>query len=67
VVEAMTSVQAGKLHCHKLDRWLDVEDVACARPEDYCELRERCGIYFLMIERDGSKKQKNREGTDASV
>jgi hypothetical protein len=65
--EPATSAQRGKLHCHKFDCWVEAQDAACTQPEDYCDVRERCGIYFLMTERDGSKKQRKKEGKDASV
>jgi hypothetical protein len=63
-MESVTSAKAGRLHCHKFDRWLDVGDAACAQPDDYCEQRERCGIYFLMSELNGSKKKRKKEGSN---
>jgi hypothetical protein len=62
-----TPTQTGRLHCHKFDRWVAVEDAACIRPEDYCERREQCGIYFLMTERKRAEKKRDKEERDASV
>jgi len=55
------SSEAVKLHCHKFDRWVDGEDATCSNPDDYCEFRERCGIFFLMAERDRGVKKKAKE------
>jgi len=51
----------GTLHCRKFDQWLDVEDVICPRPDDYCEFRDKCGIHYLMTERDRAKKRGDAE------
>jgi hypothetical protein len=66
-MERTQSSEEGKLHCHKFDLWVAAHDAACTQPEDYCDVRERCGIYFLMTEREGSKKQRKKEGKDAPV
>jgi hypothetical protein len=57
----------GSLYCRKFDRWVDEEDAECTRPDDYCEFRERCGIYFLMTERNRSANKKAKEERDASL
>jgi len=58
----------GRLHCRKFDQWLDVEDVTCPKPGDYCEFRDKCGIHFLMSERDRTKKRGDAEGNrDAAL
>jgi hypothetical protein len=59
--------QAAKLHCKKFDRWVGEDDAQCTKPEDYCEFRERCGIYFLMTERDREMKKKVKEERNASL
>jgi len=56
-----------KLHCQKFDRWVDGEDATCTKPDDYCEFRERCGIYFLMTERMRGVNKRAKEERDASV
>lgn len=66
-MERTSTSGEGKLHCHKFDRWVAEPDAACTQPEEYCDLRERCGIFFLMTERDRSKKQRRKEGKDASL
>ncbi len=59
--ELAPSVQGGKLHCNKFDQWVDTGAAECIRPEDYCEFRERCGIYFLMTERTKGVNKKVKE------
>lgn len=66
-MEPAVSSREGRLYCRKFDRWLDEEDAECTQPEDYCEFRERCGIYFLMTERTRSVKKRTKEEQDASV
>ena len=66
-MESTAPAQAGRLHCQKFDCWADVEDAACTRPDDYCDVRERCGIYFLMTERNARKNERKKEGENASV
>jgi hypothetical protein len=61
------SSEAVKLHCHKFDLWVDEGDAECTRPDDYCEFRERCGIYFLVTERTRDVKKKAKEEQDASL
>jgi hypothetical protein len=61
------SPEEGKLHCHKFDRWVDAGDAVCSQPDDYCDARERCAIYFLMIERVRSVKKRTKEERDASL
>ena len=56
-----------KLHCKKFDRWVDAEDAQCTKPDDYCEFRERCGIYFLVTERDREMKKNAKGEEHASV
>jgi hypothetical protein len=58
MTESTASSQTVKLHCKKFDRWVDEEDAKCTKPDDYCEFRERCGIYFLMTEGDREVKKK---------
>jgi hypothetical protein len=57
MMESSASSPKAKLHCKKFDRWVDGEEAECTKPDDYCEFRERCGIYFLMTERDREVKQ----------
>ena len=57
----------GRLYCNTFDRWVDEEDATCTQPDDYCEFRERCGIYFLMTERDRDVKKRVQEERDASL
>ena len=66
-MESIASSPKAKLHCKKFDRWVDEEDAECTKPDDYCEFRERCGIYFLMTERDREVKKKTKGERDASV
>jgi hypothetical protein len=61
------SKRKGRLYCNKFDRWVDEEDATCTRPDDYCEFRDRCGIYFLMSERIRSANKRIRKERDASV
>ena len=61
------STRHGRLYCNKFDRWVDEEDATCTRPDDYCEFRDRCGIYFLMIERNRSANRRAKEERDAPV
>jgi hypothetical protein len=61
------SPEKGKLHCHKFDRWVDAQDAMCIQPDDYCDARERCAIYFLMTERMRSVKRRTKEERDASL
>lgn len=56
-----------KLHCKKFDQWVDEEEATCTKPDDYCEFRERCAIYFLMTERDREMKKNAKEKQHASV
>jgi hypothetical protein len=56
-----------KLHCKKFDLWVDEEDAVCTKPDDYCEFRERCGINFLMTEREREVKKRAQEEQNASV
>jgi hypothetical protein len=67
MMEPIASSHKVKLHCQKFDRWVDGEDAACTDTDDYCEFRERCGIYFLMTERMGSTNKKAKEERDASL
>jgi len=66
-MESIASAHKAKLHCKKFDRWVDAEDAQCTKPDDYCEFRERCGIYFLMTEREREVKKRAQEERDASV
>jgi hypothetical protein len=63
----MASKRHGQLYCKKFDRWVDEEDAQCTKLEDYCEFRERCGIYFLMTERDREANKRAKEERNASV
>ena len=62
-----TSAKGRKLHCHAFDYLVGVQDAQCPRPDHYCEHREWCGLYFMMIEREDSKKRKLQEDKDAFV
>ena len=57
-MESIAASPKATLHCKKFDRWVDEENVECTKPDDYCEFRERCGIYFLMTEREREMKKK---------
>jgi hypothetical protein len=57
-VEEAAVSRKGKLHCYKFDRWMDIKDAICPRPEDYCDKREKCAVYFLMTENIGTIKKK---------
>ena len=61
MTRAAASSHKGELLCHKFDCWVDVEDATCTRPEEYCEFRERCGIYFLMTERTRGANKRAKE------
>ena len=65
--EFAQSVQRGKLHCNTFDQWVEAGAAECTQPDDYCEFRERCGIYFLMTERTKGVNKKAKEKQDASV
>jgi hypothetical protein len=65
--EFATQVQRGKLHCNKFDQWVAAAAAECARPDDYCEFRERCGIYVLMTERTKGVNKKVKEEHNASL
>jgi hypothetical protein len=67
MTRAAASLRQGRLYCTKFDRWVDEEDATCTRPDDYCEFRERCGIYFLMTERKRGANKRAQEEQDASV
>ena len=62
-----TSAQGGRLHCHKFDCWVAEQDALCSKPDGYCEHRDRCSLYFMMVEREDSKKLKSQEDSDALV
>ena len=66
-MESIASSSKAKLHCKKFDRWVDAEDAECTKPDDYCEFRERCGIHFLMTERDRAVTKRAKGEHDASV
>ena len=66
-MEAVASSYKAKLHCKKFDQWVEVEGAQCTKPDDYCEFRERCGINFLMTEREREAKKRAKEQQDASV
>jgi len=51
------------LKCKKTKREMEYEKAECPKPEDYCDNRTRCAIWFLTEERKKSKK----EGKDADV
>jgi hypothetical protein len=61
------STRQGRLYCNKFDRWVDEEDATCTRPDDYCDFRDRCGIYFLMNERNRGANKRAKEERDASL
>ena len=63
----MASKRRGRLYCNKFDIWVDEEDATCTRPDEYCEFRDRCGIYFLMTERMRDENKRAQEERDASV
>jgi len=65
--EFVQSGQRGKLHCNKFSQWVDAGAAECTQPDEYCECRERCGIYFLMTERMRSVNKKTKEEHDASL
>lgn len=65
--EPVTSAHKGKLLCRKFDRGVDEGDATCTQSDDYCEFRERCGIYFLMIERNKGLNKRAKEERDASL
>ena len=67
MMERMASKRHGQLHCNKFDRWVDEKDATCTQPDDYCDVRDRCGIYFLMVERMRGENKRAREERDASV
>lgn len=67
MTKSMASKRHGQLHCKKFDRWVDEENAICSNPDDYCEFRERCGIYFLMTERMRDENKRAQEERDASV
>ncbi|RLA86971.1 MAG: hypothetical protein DRG40_01590 [Deltaproteobacteria bacterium] len=56
----------GVLKCKKFGIEMEYDEAMCPRPDEYCEYRDRCGIYFLTQERMHEKKKKEvRE--DASL
>ncbi len=65
--EFAQSVQREKLHCNKFDQWVDAGAAECTQPDDYCDFRERCGIYFLMTERTRTVNKEAKEERDAPV
>ena len=67
MIRSAVSTRQGMLYCHKFDRWVDEEDATCTRPDEYCDFRERCGIYFLMTERSRGVDKRTKEERDASV
>ena len=67
MTESMASTSHGRLYCNKFDRWVDEEGATCTQPDDYCEFRDRCGIYFLMTERIREENKRAQEERDASV
>jgi hypothetical protein len=67
MTESSASTRHGRLYCNKFDRWVDEEDATCTQPDDYCEFRDRCGIYFLMTERTRGVNKRAKEERDASV
>ena len=67
MTESSASTRHGQLYCNKFDRWVNEEDATCTQPDDYCEFRDRCGIYFLMTERIRDENKRAQEERDASV
>jgi len=67
MTKPVASSRQGMLYCNKFDRWVDEEDATCTQPDEYCEFRERCGIYFLMSERTRDANKRAKEERDASV
>jgi len=60
-------VARGVLKCKKLGIEMEYDEAMCPRPDEYCENRERCGIYFLMQERMREKKKEKEVRKDASL
>lgn len=52
-----------KLKCKKWNREMDYEEAECPKPEDYCDNRTRCAVWFLTEE----KKKQKKEGENAAV
>ena len=67
MTESSASPRHGRLYCNKFDRWVDEEDATCTQPDDYCDVRDRCGIYFLMTERNRDANKRAKEERDASL
>ena len=67
MTESSASTHQGRLYCNTFDRWVDEEDATCTQPDDYCDFRDRCGIYFLMTERNRSANRRAKEERDASL
>lgn len=53
-----------RLKCKKTKKEMEYEEAECPNPENYCENRNRCGIWFLREER---RKKSKREAKDADV
>ena len=51
----------------RFDRWVDGENATCTQPDEYCDFRDRCGIYFLMTERNRGANKRAKEEQDASL
>jgi hypothetical protein len=67
MTESRASKRHGQLHCKKFGRGVKEEDAICSKPDDYCEFRERCGIFFLMTERMRDENNRAQEDKDAFV
>lgn len=57
----------GFLKCKKFAKEFHYEEAECPRPEEYCDNREKCAVWFLTKERRHERKARKEVMEDALV
>jgi len=57
----------GFLKCKKFGKEMSYQEAECPRPDEYCDNRDKCAIWFLTEEMKHERKVRKEVTKDAVV